>query len=483
LILAISVAPDAAQSGESYRVVTTDGARALAFQSSGNAEMVTLEAVARLFGLTVRDDARAGGAVVAAGTDRIVITAGQPTVSISGRLVSLSAPITRAGSTWMVPIDFLRVVRRGVEIRRGSRLVVVAPAVVPTVTPRFERTATGGRLTLQPDPDATSRVTRDGDQVTVRWQAHAVDLQPLAGAPSDMVADLRVADTSILVTLGAAVTGVRTADTATGRVTIELIAPGAGAAPASSATPPITFDRGGGIRTVVIDPGHGGDDLGARSPSGTVERDVTLAMANRLKGLLEARLGVRVILTRDGNVAVPIDRRAALANNNKADLFISVHANGAPLASSRGAQVLSLDADVYADVEGAAGRPDAPALPVPVVGGGTRLIDAVPWQLAQLPHATASATFARLVGQRMQAAGIPMAPQPVDVGPLRVLVGANMPAILVELGSLTNADDSRALGDPAHLGALAEAIAGAVFDVRAGIPRLAPVEPTTGGGR
>ena len=102
------------------------------------------------------------------GNDRVVLTAGQSTVSSAGRLVSLSAPVTRSGSTWLVPVDFLRALNRGIDVRRGSRLIVVAPAVVPRVTPRFERTATGGRLTMSIAPGATTRVTRDGDVVSVR---------------------------------------------------------------------------------------------------------------------------------------------------------------------------------------------------------------------------------------------------------------------------------------------------------------------------
>ncbi|MGE3344755.1 MAG: stalk domain-containing protein, partial [Vicinamibacterales bacterium] len=181
-VLAASVL---AQTGPAYRVITTAGVESLAVQATnGTVDMVTLDAVARLFGLTVRDDARAGGAVIAAGSDRIIITSGQASASINGRLVSLAAPVARSGSTWLVPVDLVRTLRRGADIRRDARLIVLPPAVVPTVTPRLERTSGGARLTLSLSPAAPTRITRDAGQVTVRVQAPALDLVALAaGSP------------------------------------------------------------------------------------------------------------------------------------------------------------------------------------------------------------------------------------------------------------------------------------------------------------
>ncbi len=456
----------------SYRVITTDGVQTLIVHaSSGSTDIVTLDAVARLFGLLVRDDARAGGVVVVSGNDRVILTAGQSTVSSGGRLVSLSGPVTRAGTTWLVPVDFLRALNRGIDVRRGSRLIVVAPATAPRVTARVERTATGGRLVLTLDPGVATRVTREGPRVTIRAQATALDLEPLAGAAVDLVAGLRTDGPSLIVDLGSAVTNIRTDDTRDPtRVVLELVGAPVTAAPTpQSQTPAPVFDRTPGIRTVVIDPGHGGDESGARSADGLLEKHLTLVVAQRLKALLEARLGVRVVLTRDEDTTVASDRRAALANNNKADLFISLHANGSPSAALRGAQALSLDVSDYAGLDAAVRRPDAPALALPIAGGGTRVIDAVPWALAQLPLASASSTLATTVARRLSEAGVVMQTRAVDVAPLRVLVGAAMPAILIELGVLTNPEDARALTDPAHVERLADAIAIAVADVRLGV--------------
>ena len=224
------------------------------------------------------------------------------------------------------------------------------------------------------------------------------------------------------------------------------------------------------IRTVAIDPGHGGEDVGARGAGGATEKDLALQLAHRLKTAIESRLGLRVVLTRDHDEAVSVDRRAAFANNNKADVLISLHANASLRASVRGAQVLSLGLDDY---KGRA-RGLSGGTPIPVSGGGTRLLEAVPWDLAQLPHAARSTALANIVARHMAERGIPMYRRSTDQAPLRLLVGANMPAVIVEAGFLTNADDERSLvGDLPGL--LVEALMSTLTEVRAGIPVPGPV--------
>ena len=118
----------------------------------------------------------------------------------------------------------------------------------------------------------------------------------------------------------------------------------------------------------MIDAGHGGDDDGARGASGTLEKNITLSVARRLKGALESRLGVRVILTRDGDQSVGLDERAALANNNKADLFVSLHANASVRQAMSGAEVFYLSLDEYGEEGQRVAHGDSEALPV--FGGG-----------------------------------------------------------------------------------------------------------------
>jgi N-acetylmuramoyl-L-alanine amidase len=248
------------------------------------------------------------------------------------------------------------------------------------------------------------------------------------------------------------------------------------AAPAPE-TAPVLPPTTPGLRTIVIDAGHGGSDTGAKGAKGTLEKDVALTIARRVRTALEARLGARILLTRDGDAAVPLDARAALANNNKADLFVSIHANGSVRASAAGAEVF------FASVERYAGDgqqvPEPAGTLMPVFGGGTREIDIVPWQSAQSRFINESAAAARLFEASLRQA-VPMNPRALQQAPLRVLVGANMPALLVEVGYLTNPEQEDQLRGGDFPARVVEAIAQGIarFDARA----RGPMAPSVPGG-
>jgi len=219
----------------------------------------------------------------------------------------------------------------------------------------------------------------------------------------------------------------------------------------------------------VIDPGHGGADAGAKGPSGATEKDIALDVARRLKGAIESRLGLRVLLTRDADRDVSIDERSALANNNKADLFVSLHVNASARGGLRGVQVLSLDAADYPDL-----RVDLKKFAVPVVGGGTRPVAAVPWTMAQVPFAARSAAFGVVLAGHLNERRVPLHPKATDLAPMRVLASVNMPAVLVELGFLSNPEDEAALGSGTLGAAVIEAILASISEARRGVPEAGP---------
>ncbi len=222
-------------------------------------------------------------------------------------------------------------------------------------------------------------------------------------------------------------------------------APATGTTPPPPTTPPPLLDLApaGGLRTIVIDAGHGGDEEGAKGPDGTLEKNVTLSVARRLKAALEARLGVRVILTRDGDQTVGLDERAALANNNKADLFISLHANASVRQHcERCRSVLPEPRGVRRSRRSGSRRGETEALPV--VGGGTRDIEVILWEMAQARYIEQSAALAQAVEAALRER-VPMSPRAIQQAPFRVLVGANMPAVLVEMGFITNAEQEKQL--------------------------------------
>jgi N-acetylmuramoyl-L-alanine amidase len=213
---------------------------------------------------------------------------------------------------------------------------------------------------------------------------------------------------------------------------------------------------------VVIDPGHGGTDVGVRAADGLEEKQLTLDVARRVRQRLEMRLGVRVVLTRDDDRASGLDERAAAANNSKADLFLSLHANAALAPTMSGAEVFHLRLDEEGEE---ALRDVAEAVTLPVLGGGRRTLEIVRWDLAQVAHVESSAVFASMLEEELRRR-VPMSPRPMQQAPMRVLTGANMPAALVEFAYLTNPEQAETAKGEEFKNAIAEALYDAIVRFR-----------------
>lgn len=164
-----------------------------------------------------------------------------------------------------------------------------------------------------------------------------------------------------------------------------------------------------------------------------------------------------------------LDTRAAFANNNKADLFISIHANASVRSSVAGAEVFYVTLGEY----GNAARANAaePGALLPTVGGGQRSVELILWEMAQAQHLNESARIARLMEAEMRQR-LPMSPRAIQQAPFRVLVGANMPAVLVETGFITNPTEEKRLNAPDHQSQIVEALLAAVVRFKAGSDRV-----------
>jgi N-acetylmuramoyl-L-alanine amidase len=473
LALALAASHLAGQSAIStLQVLSRDGRRAIPLTTSGTQELIALDDLASAFQLNVRDD---GGAITVAYKGRsIVLTPDQTIASVAGRLISLPTAPTRSGNRWLVPLDFVSralapIYDVRLDLRRNSHLLIVGDIRVPRVVIRHEATPGSARLTFDIVPAAAAAVTQQGPQrLVVRIDADALDLAVPGLPPDGLVQGLRNLDaTNIAIELGPRYSTFRSAtqpiDNGT-RLSVDIVGAQTETAAPSAAPPapaelpplaPVTM-----LRTVAIDAGHGGVDAGARGTGGTMEKDVTLSVARRLKNALETRLGVRVVMTRDEDLAIPIENRSALANNNKADLFISLHANASfrPEVSGATAYVAAFN---EADLAGEGLAPER----LPVFGGGLRTIDVVPWNLAQIPHRDRSEQLAQFVSDSLTGR-VAIAPRSVEHAPLRVLESANMPAVLLEMGYLTNADQEKALAGGEMQNAVAQALVDAVVRFR-----------------
>jgi N-acetylmuramoyl-L-alanine amidase len=210
------------------------------------------------------------------------------------------------------------------------------------------------------------------------------------------------------------------------------------------------------LTRVVIDPGHGGHDQGTAGPHGLLEKDVVLDVAQRLGKLIEDRMGAEVIYTRDDDTFIPLQARTALANEKKADLFLSIHANSSPVPPVAGIETfyLSMKGTKYAmDVasrENASFEKSVFDLPELVA------------QIAKNDKAAESKEFAERIQAALYAFSAHNVPGSKDRGiksaPFVVLIGAHMPSVLAEIGFLTNAKEETLLKKPDYRQKLAEAL-------------------------
>ena len=448
---------------EPLTLLSREGRQSLPTVAFDGRRMVEMTTLASLFGLTIADDRQPGRLTIQRDNQVIVLTANEGLVSVDGRLVSLPSPPVENAGVWYVPIDFIGralalVHDQTVELRRRSGLVVVGDIRVPQVVARYQRTGPQSRLRLMVTPATEHRIEQQADRLVISFEADAVDLVLPDLAPDDLVTGLGGDTTSpaLRVDLGDAFgTYASTSQLALGGG-IELVIdlqptaststrvapPPAPMVPSPSDTAPdpelptlAELAPPRAIRVIAIDPGHGGDDTGTRGPNGTLEKDVTLAVARRFRNVIESQLGLRVVLTRNADTTVALDERAAIANNNRADLFISLHANASVRESAVGAEVFHLSSAEYDDEAKAAFG--FTGQPIPMVGGGSRALDIVPWEMAQLRYVDQSARWAETVADEL-GLRIPMSPRGLQQAPFRVLVGSNMPAVLVEMGFISN---------------------------------------------
>ena len=239
-----------------------------------------------------------------------------------------------------------------------------------------------------------------------------------------------------------------------------------GPAPQPEATPGPTPRRVPGDGwTIVLDAGHGGHDPGSIGPTGVREKDVTLAVVRRLAERLDGLDGVRVVLTRGGDEFVALGERTKIANREKADLFVSIHANSAENRSAEGFETYFLsaakteDARRVARMENAAIRYENPAIDPESLDE----LNFILWDLAQNEYLRESSALAEAVqeelGQRLS-----LKSRGVKQAPFYVLNGAFMPAILFETALISNPREESLLNDPAFRNRLVDGLAESILE-------------------
>jgi N-acetylmuramoyl-L-alanine amidase len=243
---------------------------------------------------------------------------------------------------------------------------------------------------------------------------------------------------------------------------------------AGLAAPAVAGDAvAAGKFVLVIDPGHGGRQAGAKGPGRLWEKAVSLSVAKKLGQLMRNKLGAEVIFTRETDVDVPLPERVARANEGGAELFVSVHANSMPTESdrrtARGVETFFLSADATDEAAQATAdreNDEGAATTDTASDEVTAILD----DLARTAAHTDSSRLAYVVQRRLSAdLGIP--DRGVKQAPFRVLMGAKMPAVLVEIGFISHPVEGKRLGDASYQEQVAKSLAEAIGEFRAEITR------------
>ncbi|WP_460709384.1 N-acetylmuramoyl-L-alanine amidase [Lysobacter terrae] len=412
-------------------------------------------------------------------------------------VVDLPATHLRKGTTLPNPIGVVKAVRTGQPEPGIARIVFDLAQPVAVLKPRIEQGSNGPRLVLEwpGDGDDASTVAK-----TVAPQTNATVPQPTASnsattaAPADDVAASNAATTKLISDLASrgdlkrfdsptaantagntpkpAGTNTTTALGTGGTTTVgaQAIATGTPttAPNLAIATPPEAVKtmkdvmRSRGMRPLVIaiDAGHGGQDPGASGLNGKREKDVTLAIARELARQINATPGLKAYLTRDTDVFIPLNQRAQLARQARADMFVSIHADAAENRGASGSSVyvLSLKGASSQRARWLADKENSSDLI-----GGVRLektsgtLASVLIDLTQSGQMKASEDAATHVLDGLSRIGRNHKPH-IERANFAVLRTSDMPAMLVETAFISNPEEERRLSDPTYQRQLARAV-------------------------
>jgi len=214
-----------------------------------------------------------------------------------------------------------------------------------------------------------------------------------------------------------------------------------------------------GVNCVVLDAGHGGAQQGTSSETGLLEKEITLDLAERARKLLEAR-GFTVVMTRTTDQTLSLKDRATTANQQRGDIFVSIHLNSFTRPSARGIETFYLGPSDHADLDAKAAAENQDS--GYSLSDMRTLLDGIYVDARRDESKRLAQSVQRSVMQRLGKADTQLEDRGVKTAPFVVLVATEMPAILAEVSVLSNRDEADRLATPAHRQAIAEALVGGI---------------------
>ncbi len=434
-------------------------------QSINRATYLPLTDIISFMGLPYTDALALETLTVRSGNSRLVATRNSGLISLNDQIILLPSPILRENDKWLGPIDFLslglsKLTGTEFRYRTGTSRIFAGDIETPELVMNAQSLGPITRLTVRSSAPINSDLRRDekNSRATLVLDRAPLDaLRERLDYKDRLVRSISFDDSDgeakIVLDLTNEVAAIKVTAADNNHVlfvdlTREPEAKPETSAPAAapSATKPDSIPAAQRkLRVIVIDPGHGGMDTGATGP-GVNEKDLTLTLARKLRMALQTRLGATVLLTRDSDTALDNEARSAVANNNQANLFISLHIGYSPNKIEAGSSIFVMKED-FGDVYAA----------TPVSRDQLFL----PWYLGYRSSQRTSAQDAKILQEQLSKA-IPGWQFPVRTAPLAVLSSAAMPSLVLEIGNLNNPVNAQTLMDTAFQNRLVGTILDAV---------------------
>jgi len=437
----LRLALEGRERGQLSTVFTEDGAA-----------YVSLDQLARLLGVTPRWSARSTTATFRVGKQTVQLTRDQPRVLVQGKPVSLSAPPRVLKSGWVVPEEFLtrllpRIVPQLTVVKAApvpKRDIKPVRSALPLEDLRVRSYPSFTRVVLEASGRFDYLLRPSPREIRVLLSGVAIEAPRTEEVADGLVRQLRLerSGRDVVLTIGLETSPEETRPAVLEepfRLVLDLYK-------AKAARPDAQHAPAQPLQFIVLDAGHGGHDPGATGPSGLQEKDVVLDVTKRLARMLEGELGVKAVFTRTGDYFVPLRDRTSFANAQRADLFVSIHANAHRARVSEGVETyfLSSEASDNEARQVAALENGVIQLESPASRGKPDILKTILWDLAQSEFQQESSRLAETVLDSVtQSLKIPN--RGVKQAGFYVLGGAAMPAMLVEIGFLTNKKEERKL--------------------------------------
>ncbi len=433
-------------------------------QSVNRTTYLPLTDIIAFMGLPYTDALALETLTVRSGSSRLVATKNSALISLNDQIILLPSPILRENNKWLGPVEFLsqgvaRLTDTEFRYRPGTARIFAGDVETPELVMNAQSLGPITRLTIRSSASVSGEIRRDekSNRATLVLNQAPLDaLRERLEHKDRLVQAISFDDSDgqpkIVMDLTDEVADIKLTAADNNRVLfVDLMRepetkPEAGSVTAAPSAPPVdSIQAEQKIRVIVIDPGHGGIDTGAKG-AGVNEKDLTLTFARKLRTALQIRLGATVLLTRDSDAALDNEARSAVANNNQANLFISLHVGYSPNKVEAGSSIFVMKED-FGDAY------------VPTSVTRDQLF--LPWYLGYRMSRRASGQAARIVQEHLSKA-IPGWQFPVRAGPLAVLSSTTMPSLLLEIGNLNNPVNAQTLTDTAFQNRLIGTIVDAI---------------------